>query len=54
MGESMAPTMKRGVHENRHENLHGWRKIEKLSVVQTPLSWLLDSPMEAFGWWKPS
>ena len=27
--ESMAPTMKSGVHENRHENLHGWRKIKK-------------------------
>jgi len=29
VGESMAPTMKSGVHENRHENLHGWRKIKK-------------------------
>jgi hypothetical protein len=25
----MAPTMKSKVHENRNENLHGWRKFEK-------------------------
>jgi hypothetical protein len=29
--ESMAPTMKSGVHENRNENLHGWRNFEKCS-----------------------
>jgi hypothetical protein len=29
VGESMAPTMKRGVHENRNEKLHGRRKIKK-------------------------
>ena len=23
------PTMKSGLHENRHENLHGWRKIKE-------------------------
>ena len=28
MGESMVPTMKSDLHENRHENLHGWRKIK--------------------------
>ena len=29
VGESMAPTLKSRVHENRHGNLHGWRKIKK-------------------------
>jgi hypothetical protein len=50
----MAPTMKRGVHENRHENLHGGRKMKKSFLVQTTVSWLLDSPMETFGWWRAS
>jgi hypothetical protein len=25
----MVPTMKSDLHENRHENLHGWRKIKE-------------------------
>ena len=29
VGESMAATMNGGVHENRHENLHDRKKIEK-------------------------
>jgi hypothetical protein len=29
-------------------------KSRNLSVVQTTVSWLLDSPMEVFGWWSPS
>jgi hypothetical protein len=44
--------MKRGVHETRHENLHGWRKIAKtfrgannrLVVSQCPYGgfWLVE------------
>ena len=29
VGESMVPTMKSDLHENRHEILHGWRKIKE-------------------------
>ena len=29
MGESMVPTMKSDLHENHHENLHGWRKFKE-------------------------
>ena len=29
MGESMAPSMRSELHENRHENLNGWRKIKE-------------------------
>jgi hypothetical protein len=29
-------------------------KRRNLSVVQTTVSWLLDSPTATFGWWSPS
>jgi len=45
-----SPTMKVELHENRHENLHDWRKIKEFAVVQPPLSGLHDERTESFAW----